>query len=122
MDTNEVWDNVKDGTKKAAKTVAAVAVDIYEQGKKQVNIIQIKGEIRTCFTKLGELVYNESSQGVSADEERGTLIEKIGNLKSQLAQASANGEDVEGAKKECPKCGRQLEFDAVYCSGCGEKQ
>lgn len=120
MEPNEVWDNVVDTTKKVGKTIAAVAVDVYEQGKKQINLIQARSELKAAYQALGESHYAET-EGVAADAEaRAALHDKIKELKAQLAEDGKAAEP-DGTPLVCPTCGKVVDADSVFCKGCGAK-
>lgn len=113
------WDNISDGIKKAAKTVGNVAAEVYDQGKKQVKKVSIKGDIRQRTYKIGELVVSQSENGVDQSAAVAELVKEVAELKTKLTEKT--DDDAAVAELVCPKCGSAMPSNAVYCFVCGQR-
>ncbi len=115
-----VFDSVKKTLTKTAKGAAKASGELVEQTKLKLKVIDIKDEIETRYTKIGELYYTAAEYELDNGDKIASLVSEIKALKSQL-------EDVEAEIKrnkvihKCSSCDWENDADAAYCSRCGSK-
>lgn len=81
---------------KTTKKVAKASGEMVEQTKLKFKAINIKDEIDTRYTKIGELYYGVAEYDQDNAEEIGVLVEEIKSYKEQL-------DEIESEKKSTKK-------------------
>lgn len=115
-----ILDDVVVNAKSAAETVGRKAEQIVDVSKLRIAIAEVNAEITKRHQALGEYVYNNCADALSADAEATGLISEIGELKMQQESMSKELLGKQN-KKACPKCGVLSNVAAVFCSVCGTK-
>lgn len=115
MESGEVWDSVVDGTTKAAKTVAAVAEDLYERGRTSIILSRLKSELRAAYQTLGVIEYKKTVSKKDDPVAREEAVTTITRLRAKIAALNENASEL------CKSCGKALADGAEYCSACGKK-
>lgn len=105
---------------KTTKAVVQRSNDMVELTKLKLAIGNAENEARDVMCEIGRLVYTAYKNGegeaelveakcVQLDEIRDTIAEK----KSEYARLRN--------MKHCPKCHKENDDDALFCSACGER-
>lgn len=112
-------DSAKKILTKTAKDAAKVSGELAQQTKLRIKMVQLKDEINTRYTLIGELYFGVAEYDMDNGEKINTLVEEIKALKEQLEEL---GEEL-GNKKtvKCLTCGSENEAEALFCSKCGAK-
>jgi len=91
---------------------------VVELSKLKYQSIQLKGEIKALYEKLGQLVYEMSGEETADQDAIAALVEEITEVKAALAVI----EDKIIEKRDrrvCANCGAQNAKEAVFCMKCG---
>ncbi len=112
-------DSAKKILTKTARDAAKVSGELAQQTKLRIKALQLKDEINTRYTLIGELYYGVAEYDMDNGEKINALVEEIKTLKEQLEEL----EEELGAKKKvkCTSCGAENDAESSFCSGCGAK-
>ncbi|MBR6789749.1 MAG: zinc ribbon domain-containing protein [Oscillospiraceae bacterium] len=91
---------------------------VVELSKLKYQSIQLKGEVKALYEKLGQLVYEMAGEEDTDQEAIAAVIEEITEVKAALAVV----EDKIIEKRDrrvCANCGAQNAKEAVFCMKCG---
>lgn len=115
-----VWENVKKTVTKTAKDAAKASGELVEQTKLKLKAVDLKDEIETRYTEIGELYYGAAEYELDNGEKISELVDEIRELKDAL-------EDVENEIKRnktisrCSECNAENDKEDIYCRKCGNK-
>ena len=125
------FDKILQAGSKAAESAKKTAAELADKGKKQVNLVNEQSKLARAQRQLGALVYSLYVNG----EENQPLVEKYiqavaeieANIERLKTEADADvsdpeftdvtGEEAHG--RYCPRCGAEVEEDALFCNHCG---
>ena len=98
-------------------TVGLGAKKLTDAAKRQLEIADLHAEVNTCLRELGELLYATHTGTPTDSEALLAKMEEIDRLKARVRELE--GDPV--VHLLCPRCGREVKPDDVYCRDCGEK-
>lgn len=101
----------------AAHAMGVGAKKLTDAAKKQVETANLRAEVNLCLRELGELLYATHTGTPTDSDELLKKMEEIDSLKERLRVLE--GEPV--IHLLCPRCGREVQPEDVYCADCGEK-
>lgn len=112
-------DSAKKILTKTAKDAAKVSGELAQQTKLRIKMAQLKDEINTRYTLIGELYFGVAEYDMDNGEKINALVEEIKTLKEQFEEL----DDELGSKKmvKCSACGADNDAEASFCSKCGVK-
>lgn len=115
-----IFESVKKTLTKTAKGAAKASGELVEQTKLKLKVIDIKDEINTRYTKIGELYYNVAEYELDCGDSISDLVDEIRALKEELAEVE---EEIKKNKSlnKCSTCGAENDAEDVYCRKCGSK-
>lgn len=115
-----VWENVKKTVTKTAKDAAKASGELVEQTKLKIKAMDLKDEIETRYTKIGELYYGVAEYELDSGEEISDLVDEIRELKEVLDETE---KEIKRNKNilRCAECQAENDRDDVYCRKCGNK-
>lgn len=115
-----VWKNVKKTVTKTAKDAAKASGELVEQTKLKLKAVDLKDEIESRYTKIGELYYGVAEYDLDDGEKISALTDEIRELKEALEEVEA---EIKRNKEilRCTECQAVNEKDDVYCRKCGNK-
>jgi hypothetical protein len=87
---NDFFDKVVDSTKRAASTVAETTEMLFDKGKLKASEVQTKGDLRSEYRKLGELVYKSKKGDNSEDAQIDICVAAIDALNEKLEKIRAD--------------------------------
>lgn len=114
----ENWkDAACDVARDAACTVGLGARRLTEAAKRQLEIADLHRERDRCLRELGELLYATHTGTPTDSDLLLKKMEEIDSIRERLRVLE--GDPV--LHLLCPRCGREVRPDDVYCGDCGEK-
>lgn len=115
-------DNIIDNIKiKAGETAAAVgrkASDVYEITKLKVAIIELRGNVKSLFREVGELMYEAHVGGEDCTALVESKFEEITKNKEEIADLEEKLNVIKNVKI-CAACGASMANDYTFCPKCG---
>lgn len=113
-------DSVKKAVTKTAKDAAKASGDLVEQTKLKLRAIDIKDEIDTRYTKIGELYYATVEYELDFGDKMEALVGEIKALKSDLENVET---EIKRNKKlnKCSVCDAENDAESSYCANCGNQ-
>lgn len=119
------FDKIKQSASILADTAVKTGADLYAKGKKQVSLMALDTKLSKAQRQLGALVYSLHKSGETNDELVARYMETIAAVESEIAalQANPSAAAVTGgvATVLCPQCGAEVDPNAIFCPGCGNK-
>ena len=82
-----------------------------------MELADLRAEVNTCLRELGELLYATHTGTPTDSDVLLAKMQEIDGLKARLRELE--GDLV--IHLLCPRCGREVCPDDVYCRDCGEK-
>lgn len=115
-----IFDDVVINAKSAAEAVGRKAGQLVDVSKLRIGAAEVNAEITKRYEILGQYVYDNCRQALSADPEAVGKMTEIDELKAQAAAIAKELSDKQN-KLVCPTCGKQCSNTASFCSACGAK-
>ena len=115
-----ILDDVVINAKSVAEAVGRKAGQIVDVSKLRVGAAEVNAEITKRYQTLGQYVYENCGDTLSADPEAVGKMAELDELKSQAAAIAKELGDKQN-KLVCPSCGKQCSNTAAFCSNCGAK-
>ncbi len=115
-----VFEDVVLNARTAVDSMGKKAGQVIDLSKLRIAALDLKSEISQKYSILGRIAYEESVSGKSYEKSKAELIEKITELKAQLASVNEMLE-IARQKTKCPSCGTYNAKGAVFCAKCGAK-
>ncbi len=116
----DIIEKIISNVEKTTKVVVQKSTDVVELTKLKLAISNAEGEARDIMYEIGKLVYKAYRSGEGNPE----LVEEKCELLDEI-RADINEKRSEYARlrnmKRCPKCEKENESSAAFCSRCGEK-
>ncbi len=119
----EFFDKLGKKASEAYKVTADKTGKIAKETKMKFRIGELKTQINDIYEEIGKKVYEkhvrEEDICIKKDlEEQCTKIDVLSDEIDSLLKQCLELKD----KKQCPKCYKEIEKNAKFCSNCGEKQ
>ena len=125
---NERLQELLDAVQRTASQVGGSAADAaYGMGKRagellsvaklNIRIMDLKGAVSTALREVGEMIYATHTGTPTDSDVLLAKMQEIDGLKARLRELE--GDPV--IHLLCPRCGREVRPDDVYCRDCGEK-
>ena len=125
---NERLQELLDAVQRTASQVGGSAADAaYGMGKRagellsvaklNIRIMDLKGAVSTALREVGEMIYATHTGTPTDSDVLLAKMQEIDSLKARLRELE--GDPV--IHLLCPRCGREVRPDDVYCRDCGEK-
>ncbi|WHH59108.1 zinc ribbon domain-containing protein [Petroclostridium sp. X23] len=109
---------IKSKVTETAKSAIKKSNEIVEVTKLNISIGDAQTRIDVLMKEVGQIIYDAYKDGdVFSDEltnrceEIEQTIEKVSQIKEKIAEIKK--------MKLCPRCEKENEIDAAYCSKCG---
>lgn len=105
-----------------AKAVAGAAgkktEEMLEASKLKIQVVQINSDIEKIYKRIGELMYSQSRNNISASAE---IEEAMNQIDKLYIDAAAFNEKINGMQKfvKCANCGAANSSDSIFCARCG---
>jgi len=111
-----LWADVSGKAQAAAQTAAKKTGEVAESAKLNITLKTEQQKLGRLFASLGKLYYEKAEEAqlaaqVMEIDEQKKIIE---DLKVVIAEQKG--------KILCPACGKEIDGDSLFCSGCGAKQ
>lgn len=141
----EFVDKMAEGARDIADTVVRATGDLFEKGKKSIELSKLRDERRDTLIALGEMTYN-IEKGYGSEAAKNDLVAKMDELVQQIndieAQRQAERQQREDAREAdrvrreadraqyeaqqaaapvCGHCGQARTGSLPYCGYCGAK-
>lgn len=120
-------ENLKKGAGKALDNAENITKAAFKKTSESVNTLKLKyslrdieSDINALFSKLGEMLYCEFSDGAEFNGEYLEICEKIAGYYEEIAVLKAKIAELSG-KCVCPACGGFVDADARFCPSCGKE-
>ena len=112
--------------KKASEAYEATAEKtnkIAKETKLRMKINENKSDINNLYKEIGKKVYEKHvrEENIDIKTELEEECTKIDVLSAEIETCLKSILELKN-KKQCVKCHTEIEFDAVFCPKCGEKQ
>ena len=109
---------VADETRKITKTVAGKTGNFVDVTKLSVALNDTDKKVKAIYEKIGRIVYQKYSEGMSITNDFTDLCEEIDEF---VAEQESLREQIAEIKKSavCPVCGKNNDKDSEFCSKCG---
>ncbi len=111
------FDKLSDTLWNTGKDVTQKAKDLTDSAKLSMEIRSNEDMVRHLYTEIGRQYYeehkNEKASPYEEMDQIKELLEAIDNMKKELL--------VRKGAKVCPRCGKQVQLQDVYCKCCGAK-
>lgn len=88
-----------------------------DAARRQIELSDLRAGINAALRELGELLYATHTGTPTDSEALLAKMEEIDRLKARVRELE--GDPV--VHLLCPRCGREVRPDDVYCRDCGEK-
>lgn len=115
-----IFDDVVINAKSAAEAVGRKAGQLVDVSKLRIGAAEVNTEITERYETLGQYVYENCREALSADPEAVGKMAEIDELQAQAAAIAKELNDKQN-KLVCPTCGKQCSNTASFCSSCGTK-
>lgn len=120
------FDRFKQGAASLADAAVKTGSTLYGKGKTQINLLSLETKLSKAQRQLGALVYSLHKSGETND----TLVQRyllaIEAIEGQIAAETAKNKPAAAmpggvATVLCPQCGAEVDPNAIFCPGCGNK-
>ena len=108
---------VSDAAADAAYGVGKKAGALLSVAKLNIQVMDLKAEVNTQLRTVGEMIYGTHTGTPTDSDVLLAKMQEIDSLKARLRELE--GDPV--IHLLCPRCGREVRPDDVYCRDCGEK-
>jgi len=115
---DDFFDKAKEGFQKTVETIS-------KKSSEFVAITQCKSAITVAtdnmaknYEEIGRYIYEAYADGHEFDEFINNKSERIKELQEEIDELKEKLSEIKNIK-ECPTCGNDCNFEAVYCSKCG---
>ena len=105
------------------KKITETGQGVVKKTKDTAEIVKLKGmvsdeekKINSTYKEIGKLYYEKYSN--QSENEFETLTETITEAKNKISNYSEVITKLKGFVN-CPNCGKEVAYDAVFCSSCG---
>lgn len=98
-------------------TIGLGARRLADAARRQMELADLRAEVNACLRELGELLYATHTGTPTDSDVLLAKMQEIDGLKARLRELE--GDLV--IHLLCPRCGREVCPDDVYCRDCGEK-
>ncbi|MEF9976207.1 MAG: zinc ribbon domain-containing protein [Oscillospiraceae bacterium] len=106
----------------AVSTAGKAAGSLAAKGKKQVDLIALDNHLAKAQRQLGALIHSLYKTGQENTLLVKRYLETITRIEAQIEELSgANNTAAATILNLCPKCGAEVEEDALFCNVCGGK-
>ncbi len=129
----DFFDKVGDVASDVADTIVKASSDLYQKGKKQVELTKMRSDQRELHKKLGAICYAMEKGYTADDAAKAELIAQLDELNERIEQIEAEraadrqAKAEKAAAKEAEKASQnaaqgpiEIRFDSETCSVCGE--
>ena len=117
---NNLFDDVLSKAKGAAYVATKKTGEIVEVSKLKLKCIQLNGQIKDEYEKLGSAVYSMRKNGYENEELIASVSAEIDSLLKELDEVSSKVESIKSIIV-CPTCGKKNPDTSYYCSKCGSR-
>lgn len=116
----DFWENLKGKVTHATHTVAKKSTELVEITKLKVAISDTEASINKTMRQMGEALYEAYKTGAESYTSLEENCEEIDAAYARIEELQARISELKNAKV-CPNCKKEMEREAAFCSGCGEK-
>ncbi len=116
----KLFDDVFGKAKGAAYVASKKTGEIVEVSKLKLKCVQLSGQIKDEYEKLGSAVYSMRKNGYENEELVASVSANIDSLLKQLDEVSGKVESIKNIIV-CPTCGKKNPDTSYYCSKCGSR-
>ena len=113
-------ENLKDKISHTTRAVAKKSNELVEITKLRAALADTEDEIDKIMRQMGEALYEAYKTGAESYTSLEENCEEIDAAYARMEELSARISELKNAKI-CPNCKKEMERDAAFCSGCGEK-
>jgi len=116
-------EQIKANAATLADNAVKTGTDLYHKGKKQVDLMTLDNKLAKAQRQLGALVYALHKNGETNDALVARYMDTIASIEAQIAAVRAVQQPQPDAATTvlCPNCGAEVNKDAIFCPGCGNK-
>ena len=115
-----ILDDVVVNAKSVAEAVGRKAGQLVDVSKLHIGAAELNAEITKRYQTLGQYVFENCRDALSADPEVVGKLAELDELSAQLAAINKEMNDKQN-KVVCPTCGKQCSNTDTFCSSCGTK-
>ena len=117
------FDNLGKKASRAYDVTAEKTSKIAKEAKLRMKINENKSDINNLYKEIGKKVYEKhiKEENIDIKTELEEECTKIDVLSTEIETCLKSILELKN-KKQCVKCHTEIEFDAVFCPKCGEKQ
>lgn len=107
--------------KSAAEVAGEKAGKIVDVSKLNIEMAELKGELKTKFENLGKIVYHSNRSGSDDEGIDGVVDGQISEIDVLCARIEELKDQIAHLKNKviCKICGYHNNDEALYCSKCG---
>ena len=117
---NRVIDDLIASAKSLADKAGKATDKAVEYSKLKYQSVQLAGELRDLYGKLGNAVYTMVKSDFDNKDLMDSIISEIDHVKETLEQLEGKLAEFRNSVI-CPACGAVNDKDACYCNKCGNK-
>lgn len=115
-----MFDEVVEKAKGAMYVAGKKTGELVEVSKLKLKCVQLNGEIKDRYEKMGSAVYNMRKHGYENSELISSISAEIDDLLKQLDEVSQKVENIKNIII-CSSCGKKNPNTSYYCSKCGNR-
>ena len=112
-------DDVLEKAKEAVDLAAKKTGEVVSISKLKVEAIQVNGEIKKLYEKLGRVVYTAQTSQKPNEDAVHSLCEEIEELYAKRAALEEEIDEIRN-KTVCPSCGCKNDKENDFCAKCGK--
>ena len=112
------FDEILNKAKAAAGVAGKKTEEMLETSKLKLQVVQINSDIDKIYKRIGELMYSQSRNNISASAEIEDAMNQIDKLYQDATDINAKISEMQKFIK-CSNCGAANSMDAIFCSRCG---
>ncbi|MDD6308248.1 MAG: hypothetical protein PUB07_02690 [Clostridia bacterium] len=116
----EFFENLKNTISKTTQVAIKKSNDLVEITKLKMAVSEAESEVASIFRHIGETLYGAYKTGGESYESLEEQCELIDKKYEKIAELNTRIMEMKNAKS-CPDCKKEMEKDAMFCSGCGHK-
>lgn len=116
----DIIEKIISNVEKTTKVVVQKSTDVVELTKLKLAISNAENEARDLMYEIGKLVYKAYQSGEGNPELVEEKCVRLDEIKADIDEKRGEYARLRNMKR-CPKCEKENESSALFCSKCGEK-